>query len=144
MPFPITRLARFELRRFRGPLPKIALAFVLIIPLLYGAIYLTANWDPYGKLKDLPVALVDQDQPAKVGKQTITAGADFARDLHEKRSFNWIDVDSDEAARGLREGDYYLTVTVPADFSANLVSGQTDPAAVRAELEATTAALAPR
>ncbi|MET0693361.1 MAG: YhgE/Pip family protein, partial [Propionibacteriaceae bacterium] len=126
MPFPISRLARFELRRFRGPLPKIALVFVLIIPLLYGAIYLTANWDPYGKVKNLPVALVNTDVPTTVGKQTISAGADFARDLHDQGTFTWIDVDEAEATRGLREGDYYLAVTVPPDFSTNLVSGQTD------------------
>ena len=84
MPFPITRLAPFELRRFRGPLPKIALVFVLIIPLLYGAIYLTANWDPYGKLKNLPVALVNHDRPTSVGKQTVSAGADFVRDLQNQ------------------------------------------------------------
>ena len=31
-----------------------------------------------------------------------------------------------EADRGLREGDYYLAITVPADFSRDLVSGQGD------------------
>lgn len=126
MPFPVSRLARFELRRFRGPLPKIALVFVLIVPLLYASIYLTANWDPYGKLRNLPVALVDADRPATVGKQTIDAGADFARNLHEHHAFHWIDTDEAEADRGLREGDYYLAVVVPANFSANLVSGQGD------------------
>jgi putative membrane protein len=126
MPFPVSRLAHFELRRFRGPLPKIALVFVMIIPLLYGAIYLTANWDPYGKLKNLPVALVNSDRPTTVGKETISAGADFVTDLHEKNAFKWIDVDEGEATRGLRQGDYYLAVIVPPDFSANLVSGQGD------------------
>ncbi|WP_454227067.1 hypothetical protein [Propioniciclava flava] len=33
-------LARFELKRFRGPLPRLALGFILLIPLLYGCIYL--------------------------------------------------------------------------------------------------------
>jgi putative membrane protein len=126
MPFPASRLARFELRRFRGPLPKLALVFVLMIPLLYGAIYLTANWDPYGKLENLPVALVNQDRPTTVGGKRIDAGADFARDLHTKHIFDWVDVDEAEADRGLREGDYYLAVVVPPDFSADLVSGRTD------------------
>lgn len=46
IPVPASRLARFELRRFRGTMPKLALIFVLIVPALYGAIYLSANWDP--------------------------------------------------------------------------------------------------
>ncbi|WP_375424699.1 YhgE/Pip family protein [uncultured Friedmanniella sp.] len=126
MRVPAARLARFELRRFRERPAKIALVFVLIIPLLYAAVYLTANWDPYGHLNRLPVAVVNDDQPAAVNGKTITAGDDFVASLHEKNSFGWTDTTGAEATRGLREGDYYLAVYVPADFSANLVSGQGD------------------
>jgi putative membrane protein len=124
MRVPATRLARFELRRFRGRLAKVALVFVLVIPLLYGAVYLTANWDPYGRLQQLPVAVVNDDRPATINGKTVDAGADFVTSLHAKGSFDWHDVDDAEADRGLREGDYYLVVHVPADFSADLVSGQ--------------------
>lgn len=126
MPFPIAGLARLELRRFRGPVPKIALIFVLIVPLLYGAIYLTANWDPYGRLDHLPVALVDNDRPVTYNGEKITAGADFIASMHDKATFDFHDVDEAEADRGLREGDYYLAVVVPPDFSANLISGAGD------------------
>lgn len=126
MAFPLSSQARFELRRFRGPLPKIALVFVLLVPLLYGAIYLTANWDPYGRLDRLPVAVVNEDQPVDFDGDTITAGDDFTHNLVDQRDFDWHEVDAAEAERGLREGDYYLTVHVPADFSADLTSGQGD------------------
>ena len=66
IPVPASRLARFELRRFRGTMPKLALIFVLIVPALYGAIYLSANWDPYGRLGNLPVAVVNADRPDHV------------------------------------------------------------------------------
>ena len=49
-------LARYELKRFRGPLPRLALVFILLIPLLYGCIYLAGNWDPYGRHKYLEFA----------------------------------------------------------------------------------------
>ncbi len=123
---PAARLARFELRRFRGRTAKIALVFVLVIPLLYGAVYLTANWDPYGRLDRLPVAVVNDDQPAAINGSAVAAGDDFVASLHAKNSFDWHDVSDAEADRGLREGDYYLAVHVPADFSTNLVSGQGD------------------
>ena len=42
------RLAGYELRRFKGPLPILALLFLVLVPLLYGALYLWSNWDPYG------------------------------------------------------------------------------------------------
>lgn len=121
--FPILRLTAFELRRFRGPIQKLALVFVTLVPLLYGAIYLSANWDPYGKLGNLPVAVVNQDVPTTYNGQQIQAGTDFVDHLLESKKFGWRLVDEAEAERGLKSGDYYLTVTVPAEFSANLVSG---------------------
>ncbi len=126
IPVPASRLARFELRRFRGTMPRLALIFVLIVPALYGAIYLSANWDPYGKLGNLPVAVVNADRPTTFEKQTITAGADFVTELKKGAAFQYHDVDETEAQRGLRAGDYYLVVSVPADFSADLVSGAGD------------------
>ena len=56
LPVPGSALARFEIQRFRSPLSKVALVFVLCVPLLYSAVYLSANWDPYGKVDRLPVA----------------------------------------------------------------------------------------
>ncbi len=123
-------LGRFELHRFKGRLPRLALVFVLLVPLLYGAIYLAANWDPYGKLDRLPVAVVNLDAGTEVtgthGRTALHAGDDFVRSLHTQGNFDYRDVDAAEADRGLREGDYYLAITVPADFSADLVSGQGD------------------
>lgn len=57
------RLAVLELRRFgRGKLPRAALAALLLLPLLYGALYLWSFWDPYGRLDRIPVALVNDDK----------------------------------------------------------------------------------
>ncbi|SDS60208.1 YhgE/Pip domain-containing protein [Microlunatus soli] len=120
------RIAAGEFRRFRGPLSKIALVFVALVPLIYGAIYLAANWDPYGRLSELPVAVVNNDKPATAQGKTITAGDDFVDELIAGKEFDWHEVDAATAADGLRHGDYYLVVTVPSDFSSNLVSGQTD------------------
>ena len=63
------KLASYELRRFKGPLPIVALLFLLLVPTLYGALYLWSNWDPYGKLDQVPVAVVNQDVPVEVERQ---------------------------------------------------------------------------
>jgi putative membrane protein len=119
-------IAAAEFRRFRGPVPKIALVFVALVPLIYGAIYLAANWDPYGRLSNLPVAVVNQDRPAKAEGRTITAGDDFVTNLIDENEFDWHQVDQHTADQGLADGDFYLVVTVPPTFSTDLVSGQTD------------------
>lgn len=130
---PVARLGRYELRRFRGTLPKLALLFVLLVPLLYSALYLSASWDPYGKVDRLPVAVVNEDRAASVtdaaGKeQQVTAGQDLVDNLLAEPAFDWQVTDAAEAAEGLREGRYFMTMTIPSSFSGDLVSGQTpDP-----------------
>lgn len=123
---PVTRLARFELARFRGLLPRLALVFVVCVPLLYGAVYLSANWDPYGKVDRLPVALVNEDVGTTYEDQEVRAGDDLVSSLQEQDTFAYEVTDAGAAARGLSDGDYFMTVTIPRTFSADLVSGAGD------------------
>ena len=117
------RLATYELRRFKGPLPIVALLFLLLVPTLYGALYLWSNWDPYGKLDQVPVAVVNLDKPVQTDGHTVDAGDRLVTELKADPVFDWQFVTEEQAQHGLAEGDYYLIVTIPADFSANLASG---------------------
>src|SRR6266545_1117548 len=123
------RLARFELRRFlRGRLTAAALVVLAVIPLLYGALYLAAFWDPYGNLDKIPVALVDEDRPAPApAGSTVHAGRDIAEQLQERHVFGWHRTDEREAERGLEAGRYHLILRIPPDFSRDL-AGNPDPA----------------
>lgn len=117
------RLARFEFMRFRTPLQRLALLFVVLVPLLYGGLYLWSNWDPYGKLNQIPVAVVDDDQPVTVNGQRVAAGEEFVAELKKDPIFDWHFVDGAEAARGVHDTRYYFTISVPSDFSRKLASG---------------------
>ena len=126
------RLAWFEVKRFRTPLQRLALTFVVLVPLLYGGLYLWSNWDPYGRLDQIPVAVVNEDRPVMVNGQTVDAGSLFVDELKKDPIFDWHFVDRDEAARGVRDADYYFEISVPADFSRKLASGaENDPERAR-------------
>ncbi|MEV0585827.1 YhgE/Pip domain-containing protein [Nonomuraea sp. NPDC050310] len=116
-------LALFELRRFRKPLQRAGLAFLLVVPLLYGAIYLWSNWDPYKKIDQVPVAVVNEDRPVYVDGKRIAGGEDFVQRLKEDATLQWHFVTAEEAARGQHDGRYYVIITVPPDFSEKLSSG---------------------
>ncbi|WP_370151044.1 YhgE/Pip family protein [Streptacidiphilus sp. EB129] len=124
-------LARLELRRFsRGRLPRAALVALLLLPLLYGALYLWSFWNPYGHLDRLPVALVNQDRAVTVKGQRIDAGKDLSDELRKRQIFGWDVVGPEQAAAGVASGRYYLSLTIPADFSADIASSDSDrPAA---------------
>jgi len=118
------KLAALELKRFgRGKLPRAALAALLLLPLLYGALYLWSFWDPYGKLDKIPVALVNSDSGATVKGKHLTAGDDLTdRLLGSGKSFDWHRTSAAEAREGVENGRYYLSLTVPEDFSKRIAS----------------------
>ena len=117
------KLAGYEFRRFKGPWAVIGLLFVLLIPTVYAGLYLWSNWDPYGKRDQVPVAVVNLDQPAQVENTTIAAGDRLVKELGADPIFAWQFGDQNQAEQGLADGTYYLVVEIPPDFSANLVSG---------------------
>lgn len=54
-----------EIRRYsRGTLPRIAVVAMVLLPLLYGALYLWAFWNPFGEVNKMPAALVNLDKGA--------------------------------------------------------------------------------
>lgn len=121
------RLAALELRRFgRGRLPRAALASLLLLPLLYGALYLWSFWDPYGRLDRIPVALVNDDKGATAAGKKLAAGADIVKGLRDSDTFEWHEVSAAEAREGVEDGTYYLSLTMPADFSARIASSSGD------------------
>ncbi|AMB60149.1 YhgE/Pip domain-containing protein [Microterricola viridarii] len=116
-----------ELKRFRkGVMPKIAVAVLLFIPLIYGALYLWAFWAPTDELKNLPVALVNEDTGAVKDGEKITAGNDVVDNLLDGGDLGWQVTDAADAHSGVADGDYYFSVTIPADFSTNAISVGTD------------------
>ncbi|MEV7003063.1 YhgE/Pip domain-containing protein [Streptomyces sp. NPDC093982] len=121
------RLAALELRRFgRGKLPRAALVALLVLPLLYGALYLWSFWDPYGRLDRIPVALVNDDKGASVEGKKLAAGDDITKGLRESDVFDWREVSAAEARKGVENGTYYLSLTMPDDFSERIASSSGD------------------
>ncbi|MEU9334672.1 YhgE/Pip domain-containing protein [Streptomyces sp. NPDC048290] len=121
------KLAALELRRFgRGRLPRAALVAILLLPLLYGALYLWSFWDPYGRLDRLPVALVNEDAGATADGEKVHAGDDIVAGLRESEVFDWREVSAEEARAGVEDGRYYLSLTMPEDFSRRIASSEGD------------------
>ncbi|GAA2287532.1 YhgE/Pip domain-containing protein [Streptomyces kunmingensis] len=121
------KLAALELKRFgRGKLPRAALVALLLLPLLYGALYLWSFWDPYGRLDKIPVALVNDDKGAAAAGKKITAGDDITEGLYDSDTFQWHEVSAAQAERGVEDGTYYLSLTMPEDFSKRIASSSGD------------------
>ncbi|MGP4031196.1 YhgE/Pip family protein [Pseudarthrobacter sp. 1C304] len=137
----VLRLARSELKRMTGGLlPKLTILALTMVPLLYGAVYLYANWDPYGNLDQIDAALVVEDTGATASNGSrLEAGTKVASSLVDDHVFNWQEVaTSEEADQGVSSGKYAFALKIPQDFSANLVSPGSFDAANQAMLNVTT------
>ncbi|MBT2533203.1 YhgE/Pip domain-containing protein [Arthrobacter sp. ISL-48] len=137
----VLRLARSELKRMTGGLlPKLTILALVMVPLLYGAVYLYANWNPYGNLNQIDAALVVEDTGATASDGTrLQAGTKVADSLVEGNVFNWKSVSTaEEADQGVSSGKYAFALKIPQDFSTNLVSPGSFDSASQAMLDVTT------
>lgn len=96
----------------------VVIAAVLLIPFMYSFFYLKAYWDPYGHMDDIPVAIVNEDK--KVNGES--KGQDLINGLKEKNVLGISVVDSKKAEDGLNNKEYYAVITIPSDFTSNLLS----------------------
>ncbi|MER7071340.1 YhgE/Pip domain-containing protein [Terrabacter sp. NPDC000476] len=118
------RLAVAELRRLTSTrLARLALAALVLIPTLYGGLYLYANHDPYGAFPQVPAAVVSDDAGTTLSTgEKLRVGGDVADHLVESKSFDWHRVGREEALRGVDDGTFAFAVIVPKTFSADLAS----------------------
>lgn len=130
------RLGLNEIERFtRGRTRRTALVVMVVIPLLYGGLYLWAFWNPYGNLDRIPVALVNLDAPAHGRGGRVDAGSMLVAKLLQGHVLSWVVTSSSQADKGVADGRYYGSLTIPAGFStalASLSSGSARPAELTA------------
>lgn len=117
-----------EIKRFgRSRMTRAAIVVLMLLPLVYGALYLWAFWDPFGHVNKMPVALVNSDRGAIVSGQHLNAGAEIAKGLTADGSLDWHVVDAAQARSGVDHGTYYFMLELPPNFSeaiASPVTGQ--------------------
>lgn len=92
---------------------------IVLIPTIYTTLFLGSMWDPYGNLDKLPVAVVNEDKAVAYNDRELNVGEELVEKLREEESLCFNFVDAETAERGLRNGTYYMVITIPEDFSEN-------------------------
>lgn len=97
----------------------ISIIAILFIPILYSGMFLWAFWDPYDRLEDLPVAIVNSDTGAELDGEKYELGNEFVDKLKESKEFSFQFVDKKTGYKNLKNQKYYLLVEIPESFSEN-------------------------
>ena len=100
----------------------LSMAVISFIPIMYSGFFLGSIWDPYGQVKNLPVAFVNEDKGAQLNGQTVNIGQSVEQKLKSNHDLGWEFVNKQQADDGVNSGHFYAVVTVPTDFSAKAAS----------------------
>ena len=100
----------------------LSMAVISFIPIMYSGFFLGSIWDPYGQVKNLPVAFVNEDKGAQLNGQMLNIGQSVEQKLKSNHDLGWEFVNKQQADDRVNSGHFYAVVTVPTDFSAKAAS----------------------
>ncbi len=103
---------------------RVSVIGIIVIPLLYSLLYLAAFWDPYSRLQDMPVAVVNLDKGGEKDAQPVNYGKDLVNKLKVDKELGWRFVTKDEADKGVKGSKYYAEFIIPDNFSDKVLSAK--------------------
>ncbi len=131
-------MIRDELRGLmKNKLLLFVMIVILLIPAIYAGMFLSSMWDPYGEISKLPVAVVNKDVAVAYNGKTLSVGENLVSSLKSNDAMDFHITDEVTAANGLKDGKYYMIITIPENFSKN-ASSVMDANPEKMQLEYTT------
>jgi putative membrane protein len=104
----------------KSKLMKIVLAVIIFIPSIYAVTFLKSMWDPYGELKNLPVAVVNQDKAVNYQGKKLAVGQNLTDKLDKSSAMDFQVMSSvKDAKEKLSSGKVFMVITIPKNFSKN-------------------------
>ncbi|RND59930.1 hypothetical protein FAM18119_00131 [Lacticaseibacillus paracasei] len=83
----------------KNKLILLSVLVITLIPFLYCIFFLKSVWDPYGDTKNLPVAVVNLDQPVTYQGKKLDVGAQTLTKLKKNHQLGWHFVSEAEAKK---------------------------------------------
>lgn len=112
---------------------KMAIAAFIAIPLLIGffsMFYVSSFLDPVEQMKQLHVAVVNQDGGTTVDGEQVNYGDDMVSAILENDAVVWEECSPELLDEGLENTDYYMALIISKDFSSQIAAGQEGDAEV--------------
>ncbi|AIQ63114.1 hypothetical protein PSTEL_08415 [Paenibacillus stellifer] len=107
-------------RVFKAPMAALLIAALIVLPSVYDWVNVAAVWDPYNNTSGIPIAVASLDKGATARDMSFNIGDEVIKSLRTNTSLGWRFVSAQEAADGVRNGRYYASIVIPANFSARM------------------------
>lgn len=107
---------------FKVPTAVLLIAALVLLPSVYDWVNVAAVWDPYSNTSGIKIAVTSLDEGATVQDKAFNIGTEVLNSLHQNKNLGWTFVDAEQARYGVKRGDYYASLIIPADFSRKMAS----------------------
>ncbi|WP_112181554.1 YhgE/Pip domain-containing protein [Paraliobacillus zengyii] len=104
----------------KTPVALFLIVALMILPSLYAWFNLKASWDPYSNTSDIAIAVTNEDSGAIIRDDDVNVGDQIIANLKENDGLGWQFVSKQAAEKGVRNGDFYASITIPEDFSEKI------------------------
>lgn len=109
-----------SLRRIRTT--RTLIVVFLVTPLLLATAWMWSMWDPSHYLSDIKLAVVNEDEGVTQDGVKANYGDDIVTGLLETDYLNFTETTAEEADAGLHDGDYMFVVSIPRNFSEQVIT----------------------
>lgn len=104
----------------------VILISIILVPSFYGFTYLKSYWNNSTTINQVPIAVVNLDQPYTKDGKTYNIGSSVISNLKTNKTLDWKFVNYDEGKNGLYGTKYYAMLVIPKNFSQEVANASTD------------------
>ncbi|SDS63334.1 putative membrane protein [Brevibacterium sandarakinum] len=136
---------RLERANSKRPVTWLSLLGVVLIPIIVAAGFILATYNSTDRLDTIEAAIVNNDDGAEVDGETVPIGRQLTSGLvgEEDKNIHWVITDEEDAEKGLSDGSYAATLTIPEGFSRAVTSVSDAKSATQTQLDVDVSGVAP-
>ncbi|MBM6589519.1 YhgE/Pip domain-containing protein [Brevibacterium sp. RIT 803] len=136
---------RLERANSKRPVTWLSLFGLVLIPIIVAAGFILATYNSTDRLDTIEAAIVNNDDGAEVDGETVPIGRQLTSGLvgKEDKNIHWVITDEDDAEKGMSDGTYAATLTIPEGFSRAVTSVSDAKSATQTQLDVEVSGVAP-
>ncbi|WP_240372589.1 YhgE/Pip family protein [Brevibacterium zhoupengii] len=136
---------RLERANSKRPVTWLSLFGLVLIPIIVAAGFILATYNSTDRLDTIEAAIVNNDDGAEVDGETVPIGRQLTSGLvgEENKNIHWVITDEDDAEKGMSDGTYAATLTIPEGFSRAVTSVSDAKSATQTQLDVDVSGVAP-
>ena len=136
---------RLERANSKRPVTWLSLFGLVLIPIIVAAGFILATYNSTDRLDTIEAAIVNNDDGAEVDGETVPIGRQLTGGLvgEEDKNIHWVITDEDDAKKGMSDGTYAATLTIPEGFSRAVTSVSDAKSATQTQLDVDVSGVAP-